>query len=113
MDVVIHHPGCDLEDVLKKCPDLTWNQVFITVNQLSRQGYVSVRVGNGRTEPRHDAYSCAKEKELDAHDAPHSMVHTRSSHGSLDPIASPPERPSHIPLGMTGFDTIVMTLTTS
>jgi len=65
MDVVIHHPGCDLEDVLKKCPDLTWNQVFITVDQLSRQGYVSVRVGNGRTEPRHDAYSCAKEKELD------------------------------------------------
>ena len=45
MDVVIHHPGCDLEEVLKECPDLTWNQVFITVDRLSRQGYVSLRVG--------------------------------------------------------------------
>jgi hypothetical protein len=36
MDIIVHAPGCDLDDVLVKCPDLTWNQVFDELDRLSR-----------------------------------------------------------------------------
>ncbi len=44
MEVVIRSPGCTLEEVMKECVDLTWNQVFLEVDRLSRDGYVALRL---------------------------------------------------------------------
>jgi hypothetical protein len=44
MEVVVRSPGCDLEEVMTECPDLTWNQVFFEVDRLSREGYVTLKL---------------------------------------------------------------------
>ncbi len=40
---------CPMEDVVGLCPELTWNQVFLAVDYLSRTGQVRVVVDPGRT----------------------------------------------------------------
>jgi hypothetical protein len=44
MEVVSRSPGCNLDEVMKECPDLTWNQVFLEVDRLSRDGYVTLKL---------------------------------------------------------------------
>lgn len=34
--------ACSLDDVTQLCPDLTWNQVFLAVDLLSRTGHADV-----------------------------------------------------------------------
>ena len=49
VEVIAHHPGCGLDDVVKACPDLTWNQIFLEVDQLSRAGHLRLAlIGPGR-----------------------------------------------------------------
>jgi hypothetical protein len=38
IEVVSQCPGCLLEELILACPSLTWNQVFIEVDRLSRDG---------------------------------------------------------------------------
>ena len=33
-------PGCQLDDLERSCPDLTWNQGFLGIDHLSRTGQV-------------------------------------------------------------------------
>jgi len=33
-------PGCQLDDLEHSCPDLTWKQVFLEIDPLSRTGQV-------------------------------------------------------------------------
>lgn len=40
MEVIIRSPGCLLEEVVLECPGLTWNQVFIELDRMSRSGQV-------------------------------------------------------------------------
>lgn len=40
---------CPMEEVAGLCPDLTWNQVFLAIDYLSRTGQVLVTLDNGRT----------------------------------------------------------------
>jgi hypothetical protein len=41
-------PGCSLEDLTFACPSLTWNQVFIEIDRLSRDGILLLeRTGPG------------------------------------------------------------------
>jgi hypothetical protein len=40
---------CPMEDVVGLCPDLTWNQVFLAIDYLSRTGEVRVTLDSGRT----------------------------------------------------------------
>lgn len=40
MEIVLRSPGCHIEDILHECPGLTWNQVFLEVDRLSREGKV-------------------------------------------------------------------------
>ena len=40
MDIVRRSPGCDLEEIVHQCPDLTWNQIFLEIDRLSRAGNV-------------------------------------------------------------------------
>lgn len=43
MDIVRRSSGCDKE-ILHKCPGLTWNQVFLEIDQLSRKGDVVLKL---------------------------------------------------------------------
>jgi hypothetical protein len=47
IDVMRHTLTCDLEEVTHRCPNLTWNQVFLAVDHLSRSGKI-VLVPRGR-----------------------------------------------------------------
>ena len=38
---------CDLEEVTRQCANLTWNQVFLAVDRLSRRGEIRL-VPRGR-----------------------------------------------------------------
>lgn len=40
---------CPLEEVVGLCPELTWNQVFLAVDYLSRIGRISVTIDPDRT----------------------------------------------------------------
>ena len=43
---VLHRThACDLEDVTRQCPNLTWNQVFLAVDRLSRSGEIMLMPG--------------------------------------------------------------------
>ncbi|HAP40166.1 MAG TPA: hypothetical protein DCQ94_10455 [Nitrospira sp.] len=47
--VITQHPGCGLDDVVAFCPELTWNQIFLEVDRLSRDGILKLTVaGTGR-----------------------------------------------------------------
>lgn len=49
IQAVAESPGCLLEDLVSACPDLTWNQVFLEVDRLSRTGEVHLtRAGAGK-----------------------------------------------------------------
>jgi len=37
-------PGCFIEELVLACPNLTWNQVFLEVDRLSRAGWVRLTV---------------------------------------------------------------------
>jgi len=40
---------CSMEEVMTLCPELTWNQVFIAIDYLSRGGQVRVTLDGDRT----------------------------------------------------------------
>ena len=40
MNIVLRSQGCDLEEIVHDGPGLTWNQVFLEVDRLSREGSV-------------------------------------------------------------------------
>ena len=40
IDVMHYSDSCDLEEVTHQCPNLTWNQVFLAVDRLSRRGEI-------------------------------------------------------------------------
>lgn len=40
---------CPLEEVVGLCPELTWNQVFLAIDYLSRTGRIRVTLDPGRT----------------------------------------------------------------
>jgi hypothetical protein len=42
LDAVHGGPGCQLDDLVLRLPELTWNQVFLEVDRLSRTGQVRV-----------------------------------------------------------------------
>ena len=41
--------ACPLEEVMELCPQLTWNQVFLAIDHLSRTGQVRVTMDVGKT----------------------------------------------------------------
>jgi hypothetical protein len=38
IDILHRAQACDLEEVTRQCTNLTWNQVFLAVDRLSRSG---------------------------------------------------------------------------
>jgi hypothetical protein len=48
LEVIVRSPDRMLDEVALECPDLTWNQVFIAIDRLSREGTLSLaRKGRG------------------------------------------------------------------
>jgi hypothetical protein len=43
LDFVNLNPGCLMEEVVLGCPDLSWNQVLVEVDRLSRNGQIRLR----------------------------------------------------------------------
>ena len=41
--------ACPLEAIMELCPELTWNQVFLAIDYLSRTGQVRVTMDVGKT----------------------------------------------------------------
>ncbi len=41
--------GCTIETLVGLCPDLTWNQIFLAIDYLSRSGEIRLIRGAGRT----------------------------------------------------------------
>ncbi len=39
--------GCLLEDLVRECPGLTWNQIFLELDRLSRTGEIRLRLRGG------------------------------------------------------------------
>lgn len=44
LDAIRDGRSCEVEDLLKECSGLTWNQVFIALDRLSRDGKVRLPV---------------------------------------------------------------------
>ncbi len=40
LHVISRKPDCVLEDLVRECPGLTWNQVFAELDRMSRTGQV-------------------------------------------------------------------------
>jgi hypothetical protein len=36
MEVIVPTPGTALDDIVLECPDLSWNQVFLEMDRLTR-----------------------------------------------------------------------------
>ena len=48
-DVIVRKTGCDLEELALECPEMSWNQVFLAIDRLSRTGEITLsRNGPGR-----------------------------------------------------------------
>ncbi len=49
IDVLHRTQMCDLEEVTRQCINLTWNQVFLAVDRLSRSGKILLKTGKRGT----------------------------------------------------------------
>lgn len=47
--LVQQETACSLEEVMDLCPELTWNQVFLAIDYLSRAGQVRVTMDMGKS----------------------------------------------------------------
>ena len=78
LEAVRRAPGCELDDLELRLPDLTWNQVFLEIDHLSRTGQVCV-ASKGRgvytvrlptkespSRPKHPLWHSPLRKEMKA-----------------------------------------------
>ena len=42
LEVIVRTPGSALDDIVLECSNLTWNQVFIIIDRLSREGVLKL-----------------------------------------------------------------------
>jgi hypothetical protein len=42
LEVIVQSPGTALDEMVVDCPDLTWNQVFLAIDRLSREGVLKL-----------------------------------------------------------------------
>lgn len=60
---------CSMEEVVTLCPELTWNQVFLAIDNLSRSGQIRVMLAGDRTY-RVQAYHAVTGATVTASPAP-------------------------------------------
>ncbi len=44
----LHGRECLIEELMDLCPELTWNQVFLAVDHLSRTGHIQLKIDGTR-----------------------------------------------------------------
>lgn len=70
LKVVEQTPDCDVDELTARCPQATWNQVFLALDQLSRSGQVMLRPeGPGRYKVGLAQQRQAGNRQLSQHDA--------------------------------------------
>lgn len=42
LEVIVRSPGSMFDDIVLECPDLTWSQVFMVIDRLSREGVLTM-----------------------------------------------------------------------
>ena len=42
LEVIVRSPGNTLDDIVLECSDLTWSQVFLAIDRLSREGALTL-----------------------------------------------------------------------
>lgn len=47
LGVVEQQPGCDMDTLAETLPELSWNQLFLEIDRLSRQGDILVTCKTG------------------------------------------------------------------
>jgi len=61
---------CPLEEVMSLCPDITWNQVFLAIDHLSRTGQVRIRLDADRAYWVQSYYNqtveCTEDEPIDS-----------------------------------------------
>jgi len=60
LEIVQQTPGCDVDDLAAHCPDVTWNQVFLALDRLSRSGLVVLKQSGLITASRR----CRKSRQV-------------------------------------------------
>lgn len=49
LEFIVRLPGTALDDIVLECPHLTWNQVFVIIDKLSREGMINLSLkGRGQ-----------------------------------------------------------------
>ena len=68
---------CPLEEVMDLCPGITWNQVFLAIDHLSRTGHVRIRLDADRTywvqSYHHRAIKCTHDSPIDSRAFEHEL----------------------------------------
>jgi hypothetical protein len=64
LEVIVRSPGSMLDEIVLECPDLTWNQVFVVIDRLSREGVL-------RMSPKRRSQYAIHLSDHARHDAPH------------------------------------------
>jgi len=68
---------CPLEEIMDLCPDITWNQVFLAIDHLSRTGQIRLRLDADRTywvqSYHHWAMECTQDSPADAQVLEHEL----------------------------------------
>ncbi len=42
LELIVREPNSALDEIVLKCPDLTWNQIFLVIDHLSREGIIQL-----------------------------------------------------------------------
>jgi hypothetical protein len=42
LEVIVRSPGILLDQIVDECSDLTWSQVFLAIDRLSREGTITM-----------------------------------------------------------------------
>jgi hypothetical protein len=40
LEVIVRSPNSCLDEIVLECPDVTWNQIFLAIDRLSREGII-------------------------------------------------------------------------
>ena len=46
LEVVRAHPGCSLDELTERLPELNWSEIFVEVDRLSRSGRLRLTKSN-------------------------------------------------------------------
>lgn len=42
LEIIVRSPDSVLDEIVLECPDLTWNQLFVVIDRLSREGVLTM-----------------------------------------------------------------------